>query len=93
MHCSARARTKVGVNLALYKETWMKRLAVVAAVLTLAACKAKTQNTAADTAAAPAMAPAPAATDTGMAGMNSDTGMKADSGMSGMKADTGKKKP
>jgi hypothetical protein len=59
----------------------MKRLAVIAAVLALAACKAKENApaTTADTTAAPAMAPAPAA----------DTGMKADTGM--MKMDTAKK--
>jgi hypothetical protein len=61
----------------------MKRLAVVAALLMVVACQAKDEN-AADTAAAPAMAPAPA--DTGM--MRSDTGMmKTDTGM--MKSDTG----
>jgi len=37
----------------------MKRLALVAAVLALAACKTK-EETPVDTAAAPAMAPAPA---------------------------------
>ena len=39
----------------------MKRLALVAAVLALAACKTKEETPAVDTAAAPAMAPAPAA--------------------------------
>ena len=55
----------------------MKRLAVLAAVLVLAACKAKENApaTSADTTAAPAMAPAPAATDTGM---SHDTSMKMD---------------
>ncbi|HEX5436732.1 MAG TPA: hypothetical protein VFW98_06215 [Gemmatimonadaceae bacterium] len=56
----------------------MKRLAIVAAAaLLLAACKAKEANTVpADT--SPAMAPAPAASDTGMA-MPTDSGtMKKD---------------
>ena len=44
----------------------MKRLALVAAVLTLAACTAKKDEAATDT-AAPAMAPAPAVTDTAAA--------------------------
>ena len=43
----------------------MKRLALVAAVLALAACTAKKDEAAVDT-SAPAMAPAPAAMDTGM---------------------------
>ena len=43
----------------------MKRLALVAAVLALAACTAKKDDTAVDT-SAPAMAPAPAAMDTSM---------------------------
>jgi uncharacterized lipoprotein YajG len=43
----------------------MKRLALVAAVLALAACTKKDEATTADT-SAPAMAPAPAAMDTGM---------------------------
>ncbi len=43
----------------------MKRLALVAAVLALAACTAKKDDAAVDT-SAPAMAPAPAAMDTGM---------------------------
>ena len=41
----------------------MKRLALVAAVLVLAACTAKQDDAAIDT-SAPAMAPAPAAIDT-----------------------------
>lgn len=44
----------------------MKRLALVAAVLVLAACTAKKDDAAIDT-SAPAMAPAPAAIDTAMA--------------------------
>ena len=63
----------------------MKRLALVAAVLALAACKTK-EETPVDTAAAPAMAPAPAA----------DTSMKMDSTMkmdTSMKKDTATKKP
>jgi len=68
-------------NLPPHKEIWMKRLAVIAVVLSVAACTAK-DETPADTAAAPpAMAPAPAA-DTGM--MKGDTGM--------MKGDTAMKK-
>lgn len=43
----------------------MKRLALVAAVLVLAACAKKDESAVADT-SAPAMAPAPAAMDTGM---------------------------
>ncbi len=43
----------------------MKRLALIAAVLVLAACTAKKDDAAIDT-SAPAMAPAPAAMDTGM---------------------------
>jgi uncharacterized lipoprotein YajG len=43
----------------------MKRLALVAAVLTLAACTAKKDEAAVDT-SAPAMAPAPAPMDTSM---------------------------
>ena len=43
----------------------MKRLALVAAVLVLAACTAKKDDAAIDT-SAPAMAPAPAAMDTGV---------------------------
>ena len=57
----------------------MKRLALVAAVLVLAACTTE-DNTPANDTAAPAMAPAPA-----------DTGMKADSAaMDTTKADTSK---
>ena len=51
----------------------MKRLALVAAVLALAACKTKEETPAVDTAAPPAMAPAPAA-DT--AAMKMDSAMK-----------------
>ena len=43
----------------------MKRLALVAVVLVLAACTAKKDDAATDT-SAPAMAPAPAAVDTGV---------------------------
>lgn len=50
----------------------MKRLALAAAVLTLAACTAKNEEPAAGDTAAPAMAPAPA--DTGM--MRMDTTMR-----------------
>jgi uncharacterized lipoprotein YajG len=57
----------------------MKRLALVAAVLALAACKTK-EEAPADTAAPPAMAPAPA--------MDS---AKKDTTMSGMKMDSAKK--
>ena len=53
----------------------MKRLALVAAVLAVAACTTKKDEPATDT-AAPAMAPAPATTDTMTA---SDSAMKADS--------------
>jgi hypothetical protein len=63
----------------------MKRLALVAAVLALAACKTK-EETPLDTAAAPAMAPAPA-TDTTM---KMDSTMKMDTSM---KKDTATKKP
>ena len=44
----------------------MKRLALVAAVLALAACTAKKDEAATADTTAPAMAPAPAAMDTGM---------------------------
>ncbi|HXG69034.1 MAG TPA: hypothetical protein VNJ04_00290 [Gemmatimonadaceae bacterium] len=44
----------------------MKRLALVAAVLVLAACSAKKDDTIAVDTSAPAMAPAPAPMDTGM---------------------------
>lgn len=55
----------------------MLRLALVTAVFALAACGSKQEAApAADTMAAPAMAPAPADT-----GMKTDTGMKMDSGM------------
>jgi hypothetical protein len=85
----------------------MKRLALVAAVLALAACKPKDSGTTTSdstaTSTAPAMAPAPADTgmkggamkDTSMKGM-ADTGMKkADSGMGAMSDSTKKhhKKP
>ena len=63
----------------------MKRLALVAAVLALAACKTK-EETPVDTAAAPAMAPAPAADTT----MKMDSTMKMDTSM---KKDTATKKP
>jgi hypothetical protein len=59
----------------------MKRLALVAAVLALAACKTENKP-AADTAAAPAMAPAPVDT-----GMKLDTAIKMDTTM---KTDTTK---
>ena len=67
----------------------MKRLALVAAVLAVAACTTKKDEPATDT-AAPAMAPAPATTDTGMkmdTTMKTDTAAKKDS----TKADTSKK--
>jgi len=51
----------------------MKRIALVAAVLALAAC-AKKDEAAVDTGAA--MAPAPAAMDTGMRMMDSDSMMR-----------------
>lgn len=51
----------------------MKRLALVAAILAVTACTAKKDEAAVDT-AAPAMAPAPAAMDTGM--KMADTTMK-----------------
>ncbi len=44
----------------------MKRLALVAAVLVLAACTAKKDDAATVDTSAPAMAPAPAMMDTGM---------------------------
>jgi hypothetical protein len=80
----------------------MKRLALVAAVLALAACKPKDSGTTTtdSTSTAPAMAPAPADTgmkggamkDTSMKGM-ADTGMKkADSGMGAMTDSTKKHK-
>ncbi|HEX6049868.1 MAG TPA: hypothetical protein VFZ21_11395 [Gemmatimonadaceae bacterium] len=61
----------------------MKRLALVAAVLALAACTTK-EETPVDTTAAPAMAPAPADTAAPM-----DTSMRMDSAMK----DTTAKKP
>jgi hypothetical protein len=66
----------------------MKRLALVAAVLTIAACTTKKDEGAAATdTAAPAMAPAPATTaDTSM---KMDTSMKHDS--AAMSKDTAKK--
>lgn len=66
----------------------MKRLALVAAVLALAACKTK-EEAPADTTASPAMAPMPAADS-----MKKDSGMMMDSSMkmdTGMKKDTTKK--
>ena len=63
----------------------MKRLALVAAVLALAACKTKEEVPPADTTAAPAMAPAPVDTAAKM-----DTAMKMDTSM---KKDTPAKKP
>jgi len=69
----------------------MKRLALVAAVLALAACKTKEETPAADTAAPPAMAPAPA-----MDSAKKDTAMKMDSAMkmdTAKKDTTAKKKP
>jgi uncharacterized lipoprotein YajG len=44
----------------------MKRLTILAAVLVVAACQSKENAPAADTTAAPAMAPAPATTDSAM---------------------------
>ncbi len=72
----------------------MKRLALVAAVLVVAACSTK-ETPKADT-AAPAMAPAPAAADTGMK-MDSAS-MKMDSAAAKMdtaakKMDSASKKP
>jgi hypothetical protein len=52
----------------------MKRLALVAAILAVTACTAKKDEAAATDTAAPAMAPAPAAVDTGM--KMADTTMK-----------------
>ena len=63
----------------------MKRLALVAAVLALAACKTKEETPAVDTAAPPAMAPAPATDSAAKA----DSAMKMDSAMK----DTTAKKP
>lgn len=54
----------------------MKRLALAAAVLVLAACSAKNEEPAVGDTSAPAMAPAPA--DTGM-GMMRDSAMMKDS--------------
>ena len=54
----------------------MKRLALVAAVFALAACSTEKNEPATDT-AAPAMAPAPATTDT--AAMRTDSAAAADS--------------
>ena len=62
----------------------MKRLALVAAVLVIAACTTKKDEPATDT-AAPAMAPAPAMTDTMT---HTDSAMKADSAA---KADSARK--
>ena len=76
----------------------MKRVAVIAAVLAVAACKGK-EMPSTDTMAKPAPAPA-AAMDTGMKKMDSgmkmaDTGMKkmADTGMKKMAAPAPAKKP
>jgi len=55
----------------------MKRLALVAAVLVLAACAKKDEAATADT-SAPAMAPAPAAMDTGMKMTDTTAGMMKD---------------
>jgi uncharacterized lipoprotein YajG len=44
----------------------MKRLTILAAVLVVAACSSKENAPAADTTAAPAMAPAPATNDSAM---------------------------
>jgi hypothetical protein len=59
-----RARTNASFPQDHTQEIHMKRLALVAAVLVVAACSTK-EAPSTDT-AAPAMAPAPAATDTGM---------------------------
>jgi len=84
-----RARTIATFHSDHPQEIYMKRLALVAAVVLVAACS--TQEKPADT-AAPAMAPAPA--------MSADTGMAHDSAMAAMdttkkdstaKADTTKK--
>ena len=66
----------------------MKRLAFVVAVLALTACKAKNEGATTDT-AAPAMAPAPATTDTAAATtpITTDTTKTADT----TKADTTKR--
>ena len=74
----------------------MKRLALVAAVLVLAACTAKKDDAAAVDTSAPAMAPAPAAMDSGMKMMDSAMmrdSMKKDSMMkaNAMKAPAKKK--
>ena len=80
----------------------MKRLALVAAVLVIAACSTK-ETPKADT-AAPAMAPAPAMTDTGMkmdsaaakmdtAMKKTDTAMKKMDEAKGAMKDAAKKKP
>jgi uncharacterized lipoprotein YajG len=62
----------------------MKRLALVAAVLAIAACTTQEETPAVDT-SAPAMSPAPVDT-----AMRMDTAMKMDTGM---KMDTTAKKP
>lgn len=49
------------------RRLYMKRIALVAAILAVTACTAKKDDAAVTDTAAPAMAPAPAATDTGMA--------------------------
>ena len=58
----------------------MKRLALVAAVLSIAACTAREEAPVDTAATPPAVAPAPAATDTGMKmdTMTKDTTMKKD---------------
>jgi uncharacterized lipoprotein YajG len=60
-----RARTGDLFHVCL-KEIVMKRLALVAAILALAACTSKKDEAATADTSAPAMAPAPAAMDTGM---------------------------
>lgn len=50
----------------------MKRLALAASIFFIAACAPKEEAPAADS-AAPAVAPAPAAVDTSMAGMTHDS--------------------
>ena len=67
----------------------MKRLALVAAVLTLAACTTKDTKTETTDSAA-MMAPAPAATTPADTGMKMDSTMKHDSTM---KKDSTAKKP
>ena len=75
----------------------MKRLALVAAVLTLAACTTKeTKNETTDSAAVMAPAPAPAMSDTGMkkdSTMMHDSTMKMDSTKKTTTTTTTTKKP